>query len=170
MKIDEIRQGLNTLRDTMSDGWERLRHSAVGALTHFKPGQATEMPARTEVDDAFYLPSHGWSLLGGDLFEDESRLVVRIEAPGMDKGDFSVQVQGDMLVVSGEKHFERESTEGRWRVLQCAYGAFHRTVPLPLAVRSEEARATYRNGVLKIELPKAAPAKPRTVTVAVEVG
>jgi len=69
--------------------------------------------------------------------------------------------------VRGEKRFERELTEGRWRVLQCAYGSFHRTVPLPAAVRGDAARASYRNGVLKVELPKLVPAQPRTVAVKV---
>jgi HSP20 family protein len=98
-------------------------------------------------------------MLGGDVFEDEQRVVVRLEAPGMNKGDFDIQVQGDALVVRGEKRFERESTEGRWRVLQCAYGSFLRTVPLPAAVKGEQARASYRNGVLKVELPKQSPGK-----------
>jgi HSP20 family protein len=52
-------------------------------------------------------------------------------------------------------------------VLQCAYGAFQRQVPLPVPVKGDEARATYRNGVLRIELPKQQPSKPRVVQIRV---
>ncbi|MDH4051232.1 MAG: Hsp20/alpha crystallin family protein, partial [Rubrivivax sp.] len=93
------------------------------------------------------------------------RVLVRLEAPGLRKGDFDIQVAGDILVVRGEKRFERERVEGRWRMLQCAYGAFERRVRLPAAVRGDEAQARYRNGVLKIELPKQTPRRPRRVEV-----
>ena len=107
-------------------------------------------------------------MLGGDVFEDEQRLVVRIEAPGMRKEDFSIEIGGDTLQVRGEKRFERESTEGRWRVLQCAYGSFQRSVPLPAPVRGEEASASYRDGVLRIDLPKREPGRPGSVHVKVD--
>jgi hypothetical protein len=54
------------------------------------------------VDDDFYLPSHGWSMLGGDMFEDERRLVVRLEVPAMDKDEFDIEVLDDALAVCGE--------------------------------------------------------------------
>jgi len=86
----------------------------------------------------------------------------------MEKEDFAIEVRDGALVVRGEKRFERESTEGRWRVLQCAYGSFSRVVPLPLPVLADKAAASYRNGVLKIELPKAAPGEPAKRTIKVE--
>jgi HSP20 family protein len=67
----------------------------------------------------------------------------------------------------GEKRFERESSEGRYRVLQCAYGSFRRIVPLPTPVLTDQAKANYRNGVLRIELPKPATDRPRKLTVKV---
>ena len=167
MKMQDIRQGFGSLWDSVTDGWDRLRRSAAAALTRYRPGEKSNLPARDEIDDALYLPDTGWAMIGGDVFEDERRVVVRLEAPGMDKDDFDIKVYGDTLVVRGEKRFERESTEGRWRVLQCAYGAFHRSVPLPAAVKGDEARATYRNGVLRVELPKAQPGRPLTLQIPV---
>lgn len=171
MKFDDLRedlrQGFGSLWGTMSEGWDRLRHTAAGALTRFRPGEKTALPLREEVDDVLYLPNHHWAMLGGDVFEDEQRLVVRIEAPGLEKGDFDVQVHDGQLQIRGEKRFERESTEGRWRVLQCAYGSFQRNVPLPVPVKGDEAVASYRNGVLRVTLPKAEAAKPRKVDVQV---
>jgi HSP20 family protein len=154
MKIDDIRQGFGSLWDSVADGWDRLRQGAAGALTRFRPGEKSELPERADIDDAPFLPGPSWAMLGGDVFEDDRRIVVRLEAPGMEREDFDLHVSGDTLVVRGEKKFERESSQGRWRLLQCAYGAFHRSVPLPAAVRADEARASYRNGVLRVELPK----------------
>jgi len=160
MKLDELKQGLNSLWDSVSDGWQRLRQSATGALTRFLPGEQADLPAKADVDDDFYVPSQGWSMLGGDVFEDDERVVVRVEVPGMEKEQIGVEVIDDALIVRGEKQFERETTQGRYRVLQCAYGSFRRVVPLPTRVLPDQARASYRNGVLRVELPKAAPGSP----------
>ena len=169
--IDELKQSVGSLLDTMagqvSEGWDRLRQTASTALTRYLPTDRTALPAREEIDDSRFRPLAGWAMLGGDLFEDERRVVVRLEAPGLAKEDFDVQVLGQTLVVRGEKRFERETSEGRWRLLQCAYGSFERRVALPVAVKSDEARADYQRGVLRIELPKAEPARPQTVNVRV---
>jgi HSP20 family protein len=106
-------------------------------------------------------------MIGGDVFDDDRRIVVRLEVPGMSKQDFDIEVLDEVLLVRGEKRFERESSEGRWRVLQCAYGSFSRRVPLPVKVLPDKASASYRDGVLRIELPKAEPGRPKRVNVRV---
>jgi HSP20 family protein len=160
MKIGEIRQTFGALRDTVAGGWERLHQKAVGALTRFKPGGATALPPEGDIDDPTLGRGPLWAMLGGDVFEDERRVVVRLEAPGMAKDDFALEVQDDSLVVRGEKRFQREASAGRWRVVQNAYGSFQRVVPLPAAVQADRARATYRDGVLRVELPKREPRAP----------
>lgn len=90
------------------------------------------------------------------------------EAAGLDKQDMTIEARDDALVISGEKRFERESTEGRWRVMQCAYGSFRRVVPLNVPVLADKANASYKNGVLRVELPKAAPGTPKSVTIRVK--
>lgn len=171
MKIEQLREGFEKAWDQMAgsftEGWDRLRHTASTALTRFLPSERTSLPAREDIDDSAFRPAVGWSMLGGDVFEDAERVLVRIEAPGLEKDDFDVQVLGQTLIVRGEKRFERESTQGRWRLLQCAYGAFERRIALPVAVKTDVARADYRQGVLRIELPKAAPAAPQSVNVRV---
>ena len=168
MKFESLKESFGSLWDNMADGWRHLTESAAGALTRFRAGEKTDLPSKAEVDDAFYMPTRSWAMLGGDVFEDDHRLVVRLEVPGLDKKDLTIEILDDALVVSGEKVFERESTEGRWRVMQCAYGSFRRAVPLPVPVLGEQARATYRNGVLRVELPKAAPGRPKAVSIQVE--
>jgi HSP20 family protein len=168
MRLDDIKQGLSSLWDSMAEGWQHMRQSASTALTGFKAEDRTNLPAPSDVDDVFYMPSRSWAMLGGDLFEDDKRVVVRIEMPGLDKDNLDIEVQGNALIVRGEKHFEREDTDGRYRVLQCAYGSFRRVFPLHTEVEIDQAQATYRNGVLRVELPKSKPSEPRRFTVKVE--
>lgn len=168
MKLDDLKENFDAFWNGVAEGWRHLWKSAASALTRFKPSDDTNLPVASEVDDDTFLPSRGWSMLGGDVFEDEHRLVVRLEAPGMDKENLNIQVGDDALVISGEKRFEQESTQGRWRVMQCAYGSFRRVVPLPAAVKADEARASYRNGVLRVELPKAEPGRPKSVRIMVD--
>lgn len=167
MKLEDIKQGLSSFLDSVSEGWQHLRHSASSALTAFKPGHQTNLPDKHEVDDMFYMPADTWSMLGGNLFEDERRVVVQLEIPGLEKENIDIECQNDTLLIRGEKRFEKESTEGRYRMLQCAYGSFRRTVPLPVPIIADQAQATYRNGVLRVELPKAEPAQPRKIRVKV---
>ena len=167
MRLQNIREGFDALRDSAAQGWHRLRDSAADALTRFHPGDRAKLPAREQVDDGSWLPDTAWALLGGDVFEDDARVVVRIEAPGMAKDDFDIDVFDDNLVVHGEKRFESEATEGRWRVLQCAFGHFQPNVPLSAAVVADAARASYRDGVLRIEMPKQQRGRPRVTRVAV---
>lgn len=168
MKLEDLKENFGSLWDNISEGWRHLRSSAAGALTSFKPGEKTNLPAAAEVDDDLYQTSHGWAMLGGNVFEDEDRVVVRLEVPGMAKADIGIEVHDDALVVSGEKRFEREISQGRWRVMQCAYGSFRRMIPLPVAVNADAARATYKSGVLRVELPKAKPGKLKGVAIKVE--
>lgn len=161
--IDELKEGLGEVWESMAEGWRRLRQQAAGALTRFRPGE--KYPAPTAASGGLALPSAGWSLLAGDVFEDDNKLSVRLEIPGMEKGDLNIEVSDDNLIVRGEKRIERESEEGRYRVLQCAYGRFDRVVPLPEPVLADQAKASYRNGVLKIDLPKAHSGKSNRVRI-----
>lgn len=165
MKMDDIKQGLSSLWDSVADGWQHVRQSATNSLTDFRPGEQTNLPIRNTVDDTFYMPTLGWSMLGGDLYEDDTRVIVRLEIPGLTKEHLDISVDGDTLVVRGEKQFSREDSEGRYRVIQCAYGNFRRTFPLNVPVLAELAKASYENGVLRVELPKAKVTKPQIHTV-----
>ena len=161
--IDGLKEGLGEFWESMTEGWRRLREQAAGAPTRFHPGEATPPAARTDMS----LPSSRWALLAGDVFEDDKKLSVRLEIPGMDKADLNIEVRDNALIVHGEKRFERDTVEGRYRVLQCAYGSFERVVPLPVAVVADQAEASYNNGVLKIDLPKAQPSKSNRVEIKV---
>lgn len=170
MKRDEFRHAVDSLIDSVADGWQRVRESTAGALTRFRPGPATGLPERAQVDDELRLGHLGWGMLGGEVYEDAQRLVVRLELPGLRFDELHIEVRGQTLHVAGEKRFKPEGLisvgttgtadplPGRWRVMQCAYGAFERSVPLPVTVSGQQARSSYADGVLRVELPKLPPA------------
>ncbi len=162
--LSELKHGMEELWGSVADGWRHVRERMSGALTRFKR-QGTDLAEAQ--DDDLDPASSGWAFLAGDVFEDARRIVVRLEVPGLEKGDFHIQVLGGTLFVSGEKRLERESSAGHYRLLQCAYGSFQRAIPLPEAVIVEDARASYKRGVLKIELPKAREMTPRRIDIPV---
>ena len=112
--------------------------------------------------------SAGWGVLAAEVFDGDDSVVVRLEVPGMEKANFDLQVLDNHLRVRGEKRVERERNEGSYHVTECAYGAFERTIPLPEGAESNNARATYSNGVLRVELPKAESRHRRAIKVDVK--
>jgi HSP20 family protein len=139
-----------------------LSTRASGALTRFRPTPASGPPA---VRHEGLLPFGGWAFMAADVFEDDDKVIVRIEAPGMQREDFNVELHGDVVTVWGDKQFEREASLGRYSVLQCAYGSFRRDVALPVSVKADKTKASYRDGVLRIELPKSDAARARHIAV-----
>lgn len=156
--LQQFREGLNQAWGRVIEGWEQLSRQASGAMTRFSSGHGEKAGDKSRAEHRRELAerSAGWGLLAAEVFDDDDRVVVRVEAPGMDKDDLKLEVQDDFLIVSGEKRMARERTEGRWHVNECAYGAFQRVVPLPDTVDTAKAEASYKKGVLRVELPKAA--------------
>lgn len=167
MKVEAIKEKLESFWDDLAEGWRHLSQAASGALTRFQTGQSTNLPQQASVDDQSYAPERSWAMIGGDLFEDEHKLVVRLELPGMAKDQLHVEVADSSLLVTGEKRFQSESSEGRWRVMQCAYGSFVRKVPLPCPVLPDKAQASYKRGILRVELPKTSPGLPEKIKIPV---
>ena len=163
--LQQFREGLNDALDTLQEGWQRLYRRAAGAITRFSPGKSTQ--TETTAGHGLVSRSIGWSVLAAEVFDSDDKVVVRMEAPGMDNQDFDIQVHDDYLVVQGEKQLEQERTEGHYRITECAYGRFERAIPLPEEVESDKATASYRNGVLRVELPKAKAAARRAIRVKV---
>lgn len=159
---EQLKQGADHAWESLAEGWRELSSRASGALTRFRPGAT---PDKTAARDDDLPPTSGWAFMAADVFDDDEKLIVRIEAPGMKREDFNVELRGDVLSVWGEKRFERESDQGRYRVVQCAYGKFQREVPLPVPVKADKTRASYRDGVLRVELPKVESARPRRVAI-----
>lgn len=164
--LNQIREGLHQARDYLSEGWHRLHERASQALTRFTPAHSgtLESPA----DQLGHLGSR-WGLLAAEISEGDDSVTVRIEAPGMESGDFELTLlDNDILVIRGEKHVAREQTRGRYHTMECAYGHFERAIQLPVTVDDSNTQASYRRGVLQVTLPKRLPQQRRRIEVEVE--
>ena len=146
--------------DAVSDGWRELFNRSGNALTHFSHTREVSPPP-----GAIFAPYPRWSLLAGEVEETEKEIIVRIELPGMDKQDCQVIIEGNRLILSGKKHFERISDDSQFHVMERAYGAFERSIALPKSVRDEQAEASYINGVLTVRLPKHETTQSRSIPV-----
>ncbi len=160
--LQQIKSGVSQAWDNLVEGWQHLYRKAAGAITRFTRGDADEEEQRQ-----IALRSAGWGMLPAEVFDDDEKVVVRVEVPGMEGGDFDIQVVENYLVVSGRKRVEQERTEGRFHVVERAYGRFERAIPLPDEVVAEEASARYRRGVLEVVLPKSSARRTRKIEVKV---
>jgi HSP20 family protein len=165
-RLQEWKHELGHAWESLADGWRELGERAGSALTRFRPRRASGDAGAGPASASEELPLAGsWAFLAADVFDDDDRVVVRLEAPGMKREDFTIDLHDDVLSVRGDKRFERESSQGNYRVMQCAYGSFRRDVRLPAPVRADKARASYRDGVLRVELPKTESARARRIEV-----
>lgn len=138
------REGARHAWASLAQGWHDLRQRAGGALTRFR-----RKDAAGREDDA------GWGLVAADLRVEDDRITVRMELPGMQREDLQIDIDGNQLSVSGEKHLEQESRDGSYRLVQCTYGSFRRDLLLPHEVDAQHTQARYRDGVLRIDMPRA---------------
>jgi HSP20 family protein len=90
-----------------------------------------------------------------DVFEREGQLIVRAAMPGIDKEEVRVEIRDDAIVLRGEEKEEREEDRGDYYVREMVRGSFYREIPLPEGVNTDNATATFRNGVLEIVIPEA---------------
>ena len=111
------------------------------------------------------LQASRWALLAAEVYEADDAVQVRLEIPGMAGDDFDISVIDNYLVVRGEKQMSSERRQGRFHVMECAYGRFERAIELPARIDDSGARARYRNGVLTVTLPKNKASIRRKITV-----
>jgi HSP20 family protein len=102
-----------------------------------------------------------------DVYEDEHKVSLKIEVPGIEEKDLDIRVENNTLSVRGERKIEKEEKEENYRRVERQYGSFTRTFTLPQTVDTENVSANYDKGVLKITLPKKAEAKPKQIKVSV---
>lgn len=102
-----------------------------------------------------------------DVYEDENSLQLKLEVPGVEEKDLDIRIENNFLTVRGERKFEKEEKEENFHRIERRYGSFSRSFQLPQTVNSEDVKAEYVNGVLKIKLAKRAEAKPKQIKVSI---
>jgi len=105
------------------------------------------------------LPGENWPSL--EVSESDKEILVKLEVPGLSEKDLEVNYAGGSLIVKGEKREEREDTKRDVYYRESRYGSFVRSIPIGNGVDYSKAKAVYRQGVLKVELPKIAGASDR---------
>lgn len=91
--------------------------------------------------------------------------MVSAELPGVNEKEIRVSMTGDLLTIKGERRHERETKEENCHRLERFYGKFERDIAVPVPVENDEIKATYRNGLLEIHLPKAEEVKPKEIKI-----
>ena len=103
-----------------------------------------------------------------DLYEEKDDIVVKAELPGMDKDNIAVNLTDHTLTIKGEKKKEEEIKEENYYRSERSYGSFLRTLELPRDVHADKVKATFKNGILEVRLPKTEEAKAKEVKIKVD--
>jgi HSP20 family protein len=93
-----------------------------------------------------------------EVFERDGQLIVRADLPGLTKDDVHVEVTDDALLITGERRSEHEERQGGTFHSERSYGSFRRQIPLPEGVSADQAKASFKDGVLEVSMP--APQRP----------
>ncbi|MEW6448535.1 MAG: Hsp20/alpha crystallin family protein [Bacillota bacterium] len=100
-----------------------------------------------------------------DVFEKDDNVVVKVDLPGVDKNNVKVLVTDEEVTIRGETKREEEVKEKNYYRSERAYGSFSRTVALPVAVERAKAKASFKDGVLEVVIPKATDARSHQVEI-----
>jgi HSP20 family protein len=126
-------------------------------------------------EDAFIRPA-GWPLpfegaawsMPVDVIETKDNVIVKAAVPGVKPDEVDVSITGETLTIKGETKAEEKFEEGSYLRKERRFGAFQRTLALPVNVVADKAKAEFENGVLTLTLPKAEVAKPKSIKVKIK--
>jgi HSP20 family protein len=100
-----------------------------------------------------------------DLVEHDDHFVLRADLPGLTEDDVNIELNDGSLVVSGDRKAEHDRSERGFYRLERAYGMFSRTITLPDGIDGEQVKASFKNGVLEVSIPKPEQRKPRRIPI-----
>src|SRR5262245_572877 len=100
-----------------------------------------------------------------DMVDEKDEIVVKADLPGLDQKDIEVTVHDGTLTIRGERKAEKEEKKDDYYYAERSYGSFLRSLPLPAGVEADQVKATFKNGVLQVHLPKVKGAKGKTVEI-----
>jgi HSP20 family protein len=103
-----------------------------------------------------------------DVFDSKDNVLVKVDIPGMKKEDMEISVDGDTLTIKGEKKEETESKDKGYVKTERFFGSFNRALSLPAEIEENKVKASYKDGVLEIILPKKEEQKPKQIKVDIE--
>lgn len=121
-------------------------------------------------EESFVRPTRFWPELGIeeipiDMYQTDNDVVVKASLPGTKPDEVDISITGDTITIKGERKKEKEVKEENYFYKERRYGAFSRSIVLPLPVKGDKAEATFDDGVLTVTIPKAEEVKPRTIKI-----
>lgn len=102
-----------------------------------------------------------------DIYETPETIIMKADLPGLSREDIEIQIRDNTLSLRGERRFAKDVQQENYLRIERAYGAFQRNFTLPATVQQDQIRATFRDGVLELTLPKAEEAKPKKIAIEV---
>lgn len=103
-----------------------------------------------------------------DVVDEKDSFLIKADLPGIKKEDMDIKVEGRVLTLKGERKEEKETKEKNYYASERFYGAFTRMIELPADVKADQVKATYKDGVLEVSLPKTEGAKAKQVAVEIK--
>lgn len=100
-----------------------------------------------------------------DVYEDQNGIVLEADLPGLKPGEFELAIENNVLTLKGERKFEKKTEEGNYHRVERSYGSFTRSFTLPSTVDVNNVVADFKDGVLKVALPRREETKPRQIQV-----
>jgi HSP20 family protein len=105
-----------------------------------------------------------------DIYENKDQIVLEAELPGMKREDFDLSIENNVITLRGERRFEKKEESDNYHRVERSYGSFTRSFTLPQTVQTENVVAEYRNGVLRVTMPKREEVKARRIEITGESG
>jgi HSP20 family protein len=102
-----------------------------------------------------------------DIYEQENHIVLKAELPGLDPKDVDICLENNVLTLRGEREIDNEIKRESYHRVERAYGSFARSFTLPSVVDQERIQADYKDGVLRVTLPKREEAQPKQISISV---
>jgi len=100
-----------------------------------------------------------------DIYDNDENIVIKAELPGIDKKDIVIDVKDGVLTLKGERSLDNEVKEEKYYCRERTFGKFERVFRLPADVDPEKIKADYKDGILKIDIPKPEEQQPKQITV-----
>jgi len=124
-------------------------------------------------EDSFVRLSRLWPTLGEwqlpiDMYQTENEVVVKAAVPGFKPEEIDISITGDTLTIKGEHKEGNQVKEEDYFYRECRFGAFSRSLTIPVKVKTDKAEAVFENGMLTLTLPKAEEVKPKQIKVKVK--
>jgi HSP20 family protein len=101
-----------------------------------------------------------------DIFETENEVVIKAELPGMEAKDIEIKLENNVLMLRGDRRFEKETKNENYHRVERSYGNFARSFSLPAFVDDSKVHAEYKNGLLRVVLPKKEQARSKEIKIA----